>query len=114
MSARKDPRTGKFTKGNPGRPKGSKNTRTLQWEELGKELTDRHADKFNALLDRLWKSKDTNEQVKAAELFLKLVEYFKPKLQRTAMDVDPIKHRHVITFTRGGKPYNIRTGTSDP
>lgn len=48
MSARKDPRTGKFAKGNPGRPKGTKNTRTLQWEELGKELADRHADKFNA------------------------------------------------------------------
>lgn len=35
MQTKKDPRTGKFTKGNAGRPKGTKNTRTLQWEELG-------------------------------------------------------------------------------
>ncbi len=82
MQTKKDPRTGKFTKGNAGRPKGTKNTRTLQWEELGKELADRHADKFNALLDRLWGSRDLNDQVRAAELFLKLAEYFKPKLQR--------------------------------
>ncbi len=79
----KDPRTGKFRKGNPGRPRGTKNVRTVQWEELGKELTDRHADKFNALLDRLWASRDLNDQVRAAELFLRLAEYFRPKLQRT-------------------------------
>lgn len=82
MRKKNDPHTGKFTNGNPGRPKGTKNTKTLQWEELGKEITDANAARFNALLDRLWDSRDINDQVKAAELFLKLVEYFKPKLQR--------------------------------
>ena len=82
MRTKKDPHTGKFTKGNPGRPKGTKNTKTLQWEELGKQITNNNAARFNALLGRLWDSSDINDQVKAAELFLKLVEYFKPKLQR--------------------------------
>lgn len=82
MSRRNDPDTGQFTKGNPGRPKGSKNERTRLWEELGEELTDRHAQRFTALLDRLWDSADMNENLKAADLFLKLAEYFRPKLQR--------------------------------
>lgn len=82
------PNTGMFTHGNPGRRKGSKNTRTLQWDELGKELTDRHADRFNALLDRLWDSRDVNDHLRAAELFLKMAEYFKPKLQRVQIPND--------------------------
>ncbi|MBK6368456.1 MAG: hypothetical protein IPF64_01145 [Flavobacteriales bacterium] len=35
---RNDPDTGQFATGNSGRPKGTKNTRTVQWEELGKEM----------------------------------------------------------------------------
>jgi hypothetical protein len=78
----KDPNTGKFTKGNPGRPKGAKNVRTLQWEELGELITGHHADRFTTLLDELWQSKDTAERMKAADLFLRTLDYFKPKLQR--------------------------------
>lgn len=73
----------KGVSGNPaGRPKGTKNTRTLQWEELGNEIANTNAGRFNTLLERLWDSTDLNDQVRAAELFLKMVEYFKPKLQR--------------------------------
>lgn len=82
MRMSQDPRTGKFTKGNPGRPKGSRNERTLQWEELGKEITERNAAKFNDLLGRLWENTDVSVQVKAAELFLRSLEFFRPKLQR--------------------------------
>ncbi len=35
---RNDPNTGKFTPGNPGRPKGSKNVRTRRWEEVDPAL----------------------------------------------------------------------------
>lgn len=79
---KKDPRTGQFAKGNPGRTKGTKNVRTLQWEELGKEITEANAGRFNVLLGRLWDSPDVSDQMRAAELFLKVVEFFKPKLQR--------------------------------
>lgn len=88
MNERQHPQTGQFAKGNPGRTKGTKNVRTVQWEELGKELTDRHADKLNSLLDRLWSSPDVNDQLRAAELFLKLAEYFRPKLQRIQATVE--------------------------
>ena len=82
MKMKNDPSTGQFAKGNPGRTKGTKNVRTLQWEELGKEITEANAGRFNELLGRLWNSSDTADQLRAAELFLKVVEFFKPKLQR--------------------------------
>jgi hypothetical protein len=82
-------KTGQFAKGNPGRPKGTKNIRTLQWAELGNEITNANADRFNELLSRLWDSSDINDQVRAAELFLKMAEFFKPKLQRITIPLEP-------------------------
>jgi hypothetical protein len=92
MKIEKDPLTGKFAKGNTGRPKGTKNMRTLQWEELGKEITEANAGRFNELLGCLWDSPEVNDRVRAAELFLKLAEFFKPKLQRiNTPDLNPNK-----------------------
>ncbi|QQR87549.1 MAG: hypothetical protein IPJ76_04795 [Flavobacteriales bacterium] len=86
----KDPHTGHFAKGNSGRAKGTKNLRTLQWEELGKEITEANGARFNALLERLWNSRKLSDQIRAAELFLKVAEFFKPKLQRIyAPDPNP-------------------------
>lgn len=82
MKRKNDPINGQFAKGNPGRAKGSKNVRTLQWEELGKEIAEVNAGRFNELLSRLWDSPDLSDQLRAADLFLKMVEFFKPKLQR--------------------------------
>lgn len=82
MNTNNDPHTGQFAKGNPGRPQGSKNERTRQWEELGCLITEANAARFNELLGRLWDSPDIAEQIRAAELFLKVAEFFKPKLQR--------------------------------
>jgi len=89
MTMKNDPLTGKFTKGNPGRATGTKNTRTLQWEELGREVTEANAARFNELLAQLWDSSDPADQIRAAELFLKLAEFFKPKLQR--IQVPPVQ-----------------------
>lgn len=84
----KDPNTGKFTKGNPGRPKGTKNVRTLQWEDLGEMITGHHANRFTELLDELWNSGEVAERMKAADLFLRTLDYFKPKLQRIQGQAD--------------------------
>ena len=82
MRPSQDPSTGQFAKGNPGRAKGTKNLRTLQWEVMGNEIAEANAGRFNELLGRLWDSPDLSEQIRAAELFLKFAEFFKPKLQR--------------------------------
>lgn len=82
MSDYNTPDTGQFAQGNPGRRKGSKNRRTVQWKEFGEALVNDHTGKFSKVLNELWKSEDPNDRIKAAELFLKLLEYFKPKMKR--------------------------------
>jgi hypothetical protein len=87
-----DTTTGQFTPGNPGRPKGSKNVRTQQWEELGEAIMGSHAQRFDELLNRLWGSKCPSDHLQAAELFLRTLDYFKPKLSR----VQPVDDRRAL------------------
>jgi len=79
-------KAGQFPKGTSGNPKGrlpgTKTGKTLQWEALGESITATHAGRFNELLNDLWDSEDMNDRAKAAELFLKTLDYFKPRLQR--------------------------------
>lgn len=77
-----DPATGKFVPGNPGRPKGSKNIRTRNWDEVGASIVNDHAGHFADVLENLMASDKLTDQVKGAELFLKAVEFFKPKMKR--------------------------------
>ena len=65
-----------------GRPVGSKNKRTEQWEQLGESITGQQAEQFNAFLDKLWSSRNDEDKMIASELYLKTLEYFKPKQAR--------------------------------
>jgi hypothetical protein len=65
-----------------GKPKGAKGKKTEQWEALADSITGQQAEKFQKFMDKLWKSKDIKEQSLAADLFIKTVEYFKPKQAR--------------------------------
>jgi len=71
-----------FQKGvvtNPdGRPKGAKDKKTKQWEELGEYIINKGAEKYMDYLDGL---KDSS----FAERFERILEYFKPKQQRTEL-----------------------------
>jgi len=68
--------------GNPnGRPVGSKNKRTEQWEKLGEAISTTHTERFNQCLAKM----DDEEFVKA---YLMTLEYFKPKLARTEIKGD--------------------------
>jgi hypothetical protein len=73
------------TNNSNGRPVGSKNKRTEQWEQLGESITGQQAEQFNAFLDKLWKSRDDQDKMIASELYLKTLEYFKPKQARNTI-----------------------------
>ena len=64
-----------------GKGKGSKNVKTAQWEQLANTLTGDQSDKFASLMDDLWQGPKA-DQLLAADLYIKMVEYFKPKQAR--------------------------------
>lgn len=82
MKKTKDPATGQFVQGNPGRPKGSVNLRTRSFAQVGTMLVDTHAGQFMEVLERLMASEKVNDQVKGAELYLKALEFVHPKRRR--------------------------------
>ena len=59
-----------------GRKPGSKNERTLQWEELGNALITKHSGRANKIMESC-------EDDIFMDNFHKLLEYFKPKQART-------------------------------
>jgi hypothetical protein len=68
-----------------GRPVGSKNKRTEQWEQLGESITGQQAEQFNDFLNKLWGSRNDEDKMIASELYLKTLEYFKPKQARNTI-----------------------------
>jgi len=82
--------------GNPnGRPKGSKNERTVQWEALGTAISSVHTERFNAVLAQM-------DDETFARNYLMVLEYFKPKLARTEIQA-AVETKEVQTFSIGGK-----------
>ena len=68
--------------GNPnGRPTGSKNVKTEQWEALGHALVSKHSGRANAILEAC------DDEV-FMDNYIKLIEYFKPKQSRTEVKQD--------------------------
>ena len=64
-----------------GKPKGAKGKKTQQWEALAESITGYQSERFAQHMKTLWNG--TPEQKnQACELFLKTVEYFKPKQAR--------------------------------
>jgi hypothetical protein len=65
--------------GNPnGRPVGSKNAKTEQWEALGHALVTKHSERANRVLDSL-------SDMDFMDQYGKLLEYFKPKQSRSVV-----------------------------
>ena len=67
----------KFEKGNPGggRPKGSKDKRTVQWQTFSEYCLNGGLERFEQELNSL-------EGKQFVDAFLNLLEYHKPKLAR--------------------------------
>ena len=73
---------GKFVKGNKGKPKGAKSLKTIQWEVLHEDIISTHSEGFNRTLNGLLSSPDIKVQQAGCDLFLQVLEYFKPKQSR--------------------------------
>lgn len=71
-----------------GRPKGIVNARVQQWNELSDSITSVHTERFNQYMNSLWNSENPNDQYKAAQLFISVLEYFKPKQARISHSGD--------------------------
>lgn len=82
---------GQFLKGNPGKPKGAVSNKTKQWHALNEAIINDHSERFKEYLNSLWEG-DLKDQQQAAELYLKVLEYFKPKLQRSEVKQDSTIH----------------------
>lgn len=66
--------------GNPqGREAGSKNKRTEEWEDFGRLLLTKNAARASRVLD------DTEDE-KFIDLYIRLLEFFKPKMNRTTIE----------------------------
>jgi hypothetical protein len=77
---------GRLKKGHGGlKPVGAKSEKTKQWESLGESITGQQAEQFNAFLDKLWSSRNDEDKMIASELYLKTLEYFKPKQARNTI-----------------------------
>lgn len=78
--------TGKTNNPN-GRPKGSTSLKVIQWQKTGKEL-------ITGGLERAAQIMSDADDDKYMEYFFKLIEYYKPKLQRS--DVNQTSEGKVI------------------
>lgn len=71
-----------FKKGQSGNPKGkaegTKSEKTIQWELLGEAIVNKHTERFNRVLGEL-------EDTDFMDQYLKVLEYFKPKLNRSEL-----------------------------
>ena len=76
----------KFQVGNKEGAKKGKHTKTKEWEALGEAIATRHAERFNTLLDE-------SPPDRFLDKFLQVLEYFKPKLQRSE-----IKHEGDVSI----------------
>jgi len=71
------PRKGETNNPN-GRPEGSKNKKTIEWEAFGKAIIEHGSDRAKQIMD---KSNDKDFMF----YYLNLLEYFKPKQSRQEM-----------------------------
>lgn len=66
-----------FQKGHKGfKPKGAQHEKTKQWETLAESIVTTHTERFNGILS------ECDDKV-FLEQYLKILEYFKPKLNRS-------------------------------
>lgn len=87
--------------GNPkGKPKGAIGEKTKQWDALGESIMGRQAESFNNYLDELWSGSKSDKAI-ASELYLKSLEYFKPKQARTEVKQEGVQQMEIVIKRKG-------------
>jgi len=82
--------------GNPnGRPNGAKSEKTKQWEELANSIVNEQSEQFNEFLMSLWTG-NKQDKALASELYLKTLEYFKPRQARTEVKQEGVQQMEII------------------
>lgn len=93
-----------FKKGNIGRPIGTKNVKTKEWEKLSDSISERHSEEFNKYMDKLWAG-SMEDQHRAALLFLQVLKYFKPKMSNIQSTMNELETVSKVLFV-DAKPSN--------
>ena len=83
-----------------GKPKGAKGKKTEQWEQLAETLTGEQSDEFAKFMGELW-SGGKDDKLKAADLYIKMVEYFKPKQSRVDTNVSLVDNTTEFIMPEG-------------
>lgn len=87
--------------GNPkGKPVGAIGEKTKQWDALGEAIVGRQAEKFNDYLEELWNG-NKSDKAMASELYLKSLEYFKPKQARTEVKQEGVQQMEIVITRKG-------------
>lgn len=73
----------RFEKGNPGKPKGVLNKKTMILETFCQDIIEGGIDRFNAAMNELAEKKPE----KYIDAYMQLLEYVKPKLARSDVNV---------------------------
>lgn len=76
-----------------GRPIGSLNKKTLEWEEFGSKFVAEALPKVAEFVNECMDSRDEDLKFKASALALDVLEYFKPKqarIQHSGDDKAPV------------------------
>ena len=76
------PSTKGRTNNKSGRPKGAKNKRTIQWEELGEYITTGCAERAMKYLNSIEDEKEFYEK------YLLILNYFKPRMQSAHLEAN--------------------------
>lgn len=90
-----NPKTGKFKKGNPGKPKGAISEKTAVWNEISEWFKGEGIEAYQGKLMEM-KDENPNEFLKRFEAML---EYFQPKLSRTEFSGD-VTTKEDIDFSK--------------
>jgi len=78
-----------------GKPVGAKSEKTKQWEELANSIVNEQSEQFNQFLLSLWNG-NKQDKAMASDLYLKTLEYFKPRQARTEVKQEGVQQMEII------------------